>query len=479
MRPLSFIVFMTAFLLTAATLSAVNNPNVQSPVGSPTAVPSASRSGLVPSRPFATTGSGDIVSGHVGGMRHFRGVMPYSSSNIFSGPRSTSPVDAFLRRSYDPILHDRSPGMSRSYDDPRRTFTSAVRADGSGLFSPTITSQGQTDPYIPPMLAQTLDTQYRQRPLSLTGSELEKLMGRQMQLREEIQRQRETTDEKDAAIVEDIRKESPFFQDYLRLEELTPHEETPDEKSRDHETVEGDKEAKPLPEEKVLETFRQEEYEKALQDEPPSRTSELLRPQTDSFGAEDSEEQPEELTPEDAQRRAAEKAQTQSMLSRYGDFERLAAARIAEYLAAAEAFLREGRFYKAADAFALAAVWGPDDVRTYVGQAVSLFAAGEYMSSAYLLRQAILKNPKVASEKISPSELIGDRDIYENRLIEAATWQQRSGSGELAFLIAYMMHHDGKSQQATEAIRIADEKMPDDKAVVVLKQVIVPGESAR
>lgn len=470
------ILLTTVLLLSTALVWAASNPNVQSPIGSPTSVPSAGRSGLIPSRPFDTSAAADVVSGHVGGMRHFRGTLPFSSSNIFSGPGATSPVDNFLRRSYDPILHDRSPGLSRSYSDPRRAVGSLAGPEGTGLFSPTITDRGQTDPYTPPMLAQTVDTQYRPRPLSLSGSELERLMGRQMQLREEMEteRRRTQTDEQDIEIIEDIRTTSPFFQDYLRIEEveplLDPQTRRILEREPPAEEPDAETEVEPLPEETVRQATREEFELELLQDATP-RVTELLRPR-EELG--DAPEQTEALTPEEAAQQAAEQEQAAMLMRRYGDFDKLAEARVAEYMAAAEAFLKEGRFYKAADAFALAAIWGPNDVRPFVGQAVSLLAAGEYMSSAYLLRQAILKNPNVASAQINPAALIGDRDVFENRLIEMATWQQRSGSGELAFLIAYVMHHDGKPRGAVEAIRFAVEKMPDDKAVQILRDVIVP-----
>lgn len=465
------IAFTVVFFFTWAPLWAVENPNVQSPIGSPTAVPSASRSGLTPNRAYNASGANDIITGNVGGLRHFRGVLPYNSS-YYSGTTAYSPVDDFLRRSYDPIVNDRSPGLNRPYYDPRRTISSSVRADGSGLFSPTITNQGQNDPYTPPMLAQTLNTQYRQRPLSLSGSELERLMSRQIQLRESMERQRSLTNEKDPAVISDIRTESLYFQDYLRTEteRMTQTKELSSEKP-------AEEQSEPLPEENPLETLP-ENVSRKLPEDSPQRITDLLRPRPALPGSDETTPQTE-LTPEEAARQAAEKAQVSALLSRYGDFEHLAKARVAEYLAAAEGFLKTGKYYKAADSFALAAIWGPEDIRPFVGQSVSLFAAGEYMSSAYLLRQAISKNPKVASEKIDISALLGDRDVFENRLIEMATWQQRSGSGELAFLIAYVMHHDGKAQGAAEAIHLAAEKMPDDMAVATLKQAIIPENAAQ
>lgn len=453
--------------LLGAELLAVENPNVRSRVGSSTTVPSSTRSGLVPNRSYNAASGNDVVTGNVGGMKYFHGVVPYGSS-YYSGSGSTSSVDAFLRRSDNPIVSDRSPGQYRSYYEPRRTAASAVRADGSGLSAPIITNQGQNDPYTPPMLPQTLNTPYsRQRPLSVSSSELERVLSKQMLLHEEMKRNRTDQDTQDATRKEP-KTESIFFQEYLRKEELKSLEKPTEQ--------EIDKEKPKLkPEEEVLEAVRKENAVNLL-DDSPLKTSEkeqakANQPATAAGGA----AQPtEELTGE----KTLEQAQAAALLSRYKTFERLAAARVSEYLAAAETFLKEGSFYKAADTFALATVWDPSDARPLAGQAFSLFAAGEYMSSAYYLGQAMMRDPNVASGKVDLAALIGNRDVFENRLIEIKTWQERSGSGELAFLMAFILHHDGKTEPAAEAIGIAAEKMPDDKAVAILKKTILPDAAA-
>ena len=96
------------------------------------------------------------------------------------------------------------------------------------------------------------------------------------------------------------------------------------------------------------------------------------------------------------------------------------------------------------------------------------------MSSAYYLSQAIETDPAIAKKKYNLPSLIGDRDVFENRLIEMTTWQQRSGSGELAFLMAYVLYHDGQTAKAVTAIRQAAEKMPDNPAVSTLQNAIIP-----
>ena len=446
---------------------AVNNPNVASPVGSPTTPPSANRSGLVRSQSPNLFNSNDIVTGNVGGMYHFRGVVPYSSS-YYSSSSAYSSVDDFLRRSYDPISSDRAFSPYRSYYDPRRAVNSSVRADGSGLFSPIITPHGQNDPYTPPMLPQLKNTPYgRQRPLSMSASELEAIIAKQMDVRRQMETQRDKTktSSTDGAIAEKI-DESLFFQRYLK-----PHNiDVQREKSKNDD-----------------ESNKDENLNKT--DEQPQKKQDELKPtDTDTPNAE-APSLPRNalldqyLADRETQQGAApalsegDKAQAAALLKEYGTFAKLAAARVAEYLAGGELYLKEGRFYKAADMFALAVLWDATDARPFAGQAFALFAAGEYMSSAFYLSQAILRNPAVASYPVDLAKLIGDRDVFENRIIEMTTWQERSGSGELAFMAAFVMYHDGKTQKAAEYIRIAAEKMPNDKAVATLHAVILPDAS--
>ena len=142
-------------------------------------------------------------------------------------------------------------------------------------------------------------------------------------------------------------------------------------------------------------------------------------------------------------------------------------------------FLKEGKFYKAADTFALASIWAPGDARPLAGQAFALFAAGEYMSSAFYLSQAIVLNAEVASQKVNLPGLIGDRDVYENRLMEMTTWQERSSSGELAFLMAFVYHHDGKAGKAGDLILTAADQIPNDKAIQILRAVIFPDAAVK
>jgi tetratricopeptide (TPR) repeat protein len=159
---------------------------------------------------------------------------------------------------------------------------------------------------------------------------------------------------------------------------------------------------------------------------------------------------------------------------RYKTFTSLAEAKAFEYMTAARQFLKEGKFYKAADSFALAAVWQPENATTYVGQVWSLFAAGEYMSSAYYLNQILILKPQLVARKIDLTAMMSDRDTFENRILEITACQERSQSGELAFLAAYMLWQDGKVSKAQEAIAKANSLIPYNPAVKTLTDVIAP-----
>jgi Flp pilus assembly protein TadD len=157
---------------------------------------------------------------------------------------------------------------------------------------------------------------------------------------------------------------------------------------------------------------------------------------------------------------------------RYKTFADLSEAKAFAYMKEAQEFLADGKFYKAADSFALAAVWKPEDANAWIGQVGSLFAAGEYMSSAYYLGQILTLKPQLIEQKIPQAILMQKRDIFENGLIEAQTWQERSQSGELAFLMAYMLIQDGKVEKAQDAITKAQTLIPESDAIKNLSLLI-------
>lgn len=436
------------FLVIFCYSMAVENPNVTSGYKSTTTVPSANQT---PRRtntqnPYGISGN-DIVTGNVGGGRHFRGSVPYSSG-YYSGAGSTS-VENFIRWSQNPIVNDRNPGATRSYYNPRQTVSSFSRSGASGLSAPVVQNQSKADTYTMPALPRVDAAPVQQRPLSTNNLELDQILSRQILLRE----QSKELPGNDLLIQDPLQKKT-FFDEPLKDQEIEKLKPKDDQQ---------DREPAETPEMLVLKQLQQEQ-EKAMLEEPSQKPDEQTPEDADGSKVPGQTFTEEQLT----------RATGRQAMGQHDTFESLARAKYREYLVAAELFLAEGRYYKAADAYELASLWRPKDARAYLGKSFALFGAGEYMSSAYYLSRAVQLNPELAAKKYDLPAIIGNRDTYENRLIEMATWQERSGSGELAMMMAYVLYHDGKTQRAAEAMKKAFEAMPDNEAVLALKNVILP-----
>jgi hypothetical protein len=421
------------------------NPGVQSPVGSPTAVPSAGQRGLVPSRPSTYGMSGNmIMTGNVGGGKEFRGVVPYGSS--FYSRTSSSPIDNFVRRSSGDVLaHDRNPGVYTPYYEPRRTVTSMYRGGETGLAAPKLPGQGRPNAAIPSGLPQLNNTPFslQQRPLSTSPQDISQIMNRHIL----PDRSQYDDDNKKSTYLLPQEKKVNTQRDslvpdsmLLPQEVLKPADGKQDKKEIAKETV-------PDRHEQIRDQIKKEIEQKEID------------------AAVDKIKQAEEQSGE-------KQAGDPELQGRYKTFADLSEAKAFAYMKEAQEFLADGKFYKAADSFALAAVWKPEDANAWIGQVGSLFAAGEYMSSAYYLGQILTLKPQLIEQKIPQAILMQKRDIFENGLIEAQTWQERSQSGELAFLMAYMLIQDGKVEKAQDAITKAQTLIPESDAIKNLSLLI-------
>jgi len=450
------------FLSILTPCRAVENPNVGIRSSAPAS--SGQRQRFISGPNAYGRSSNDIVTGNVSGMKYFRGVVPYGSSyytGAYGSNSGSSAVSNFLRRSEDPIINDRNPGQTRSYYDPGRTVSSYRRPDGtSGLSSPVLTGQGQSSSYtIPQPIDTSVYMQYRERPLSANNMDLEQILARREQLKQQA--------EEDAALSDEIKTPEKNFFDLTPVPE---ENETQDSEQAKETTEPGLKSVQD-----VLAELQQQ-YDEALKEQEfasdqaeakdgtsstaESKPKDYASPQTDLLPKVDS--------------KMIDPAKGRKILGEHETFASLAEEKFATYMNTAENFIQEGQFYKAADTYALANIWKPEDVRGYLGRSFSLFAAGEYMSSAYYLSRSMELDSREALKKYDLAAFIGDRDVFENRVLELSTWQQRSGSGELALLLAYVSYQDGKAVRAKETINIAKAAMPDSKAVKVLKNIIDP-----
>jgi len=147
-----------------------------------------------------------------------------------------------------------------------------------------------------------------------------------------------------------------------------------------------------------------------------------------------------------------------------------------------ENYLKQGKYYRAADAYTLALIYKPEDPLAQIGKSHALLAAGEYMSSALFLSRALMATSEgdktgeygVQQFLASNSKFFSfiDRDKLEKRVVDVEQWQQRSDSAELQFLLGYIYYQMGRLEAAREAIDGAYRKMPEVPGIIVLRKVI-------
>ena len=160
-------------------------------------------------------------------------------------------------------------------------------------------------------------------------------------------------------------------------------------------------------------------------------------------------------------------------------------AKFNQHLQRAQGHLKAGRYYAAADSFALASIYKPDPgeagsdpvqagglVLCFAGRGHALFAAGEYISSALFLSRALKIAPEYARTKIDLAGMLGGENKLESRIADIKEWLGKSDSAQLEFLLGYVCYRMGRLSQAKQAIDSAYTKMPQSSAVVAVKKAI-------
>jgi tetratricopeptide (TPR) repeat protein len=499
----------------SATGWAINNP-----VGSGTVPPTATRSGLIRS-PNPIDRSGNLViTGHVGGGRHFRGVVPYNAVSDFGGRLGSATLDPFLRRSAVGGYFGRYAGKPTPYYSQTRTVTT-TRPGESAVIRPPTTKVGRwtTDRFpLAPLRKQKLlsgsqaglsmrgfeglETQKdafgfpvitrrtETRPMSMPLQELAKVISEERatylqakRLAEEQDRPRSKQFQRD---LKQISEKAAELQKGLTSQEsssLSTTKKPGMDVPRRPETLTAKAQAG--------QEASQRPFAEPRPSDIPSDVYEQMKRQLYSFQealeqpdvVQQAEEPPEgrkqpleDQAPKSSQMTLAA-AKARAIIGSYKSFASFAKDRFNQHLRAAEQYLKQGRYYRAADAYTLAVIYKPDDPLAYAGKSHALFAAGEYMSSALFLSRALEIFPEYVRFKIDIEAMVGDRDKLESRIADVEQWLKTSDAVELQFLLGYVYYQMGRLEPAKEAINAAYEKMPEAPAVIVLKEAIEIADS--
>jgi hypothetical protein len=160
------------------------------------------------------------------------------------------------------------------------------------------------------------------------------------------------------------------------------------------------------------------------------------------------------------------------IMSRTPGEEKLFEDKYNQYLITAGGLLKQGEFYKAADAFTWASLYKPVEPAGYVGKSIALFAAGEYVTASRLVAAGLKLSPDYAKTNLDIADMLGDKEKLETRIADLEKYSKTSGAGELYYLLAFVQYKTGQSQKAADSIDIAENKLPADDIVKALKTII-------
>ena len=467
-------------------------------IGDPTVPPSSLQSGLVKSPNPADTSGNLIVTGRVRGGKYFRGLVPYRDETEFGAPLGSEDIGSFLRNTA-PITSLRSTLTPQPYYLPSATVSSGVSSTRPmALAYPNIGSGGGTSDYeiekmpkfqvqSPSQIAATtpLYGQGRTRPLSYDAADLERVITYDLiqqrnkkELSDALQKASDGVDKKtksddkktkDSIVAEPHEPQKP-------LERSMPAEPVqPDDKPIDK-TQNQNAPAKTVYEQMLREIASANPKKEDVQakEKEAKEQEQKQEQQQDQPKEQDKSDKEKEHKPGDLRSKYSEidKETADATVGVHKSFATEANDKFNYYMRSAEELLKDGKYYRAADAYSMAGIYKPDDPLAFAGKSHALFASGEYMSSAYFLSRAINIFPQYVKFKIGLDQMIPDKDRLESRIADVKLWIQKSDSPELSFLLAYIYYQLDKTELATEAIDSAAAKIPDSVSVTALKKAI-------
>jgi tetratricopeptide (TPR) repeat protein len=481
------------------------------------------RSGLIRSPNPIDTSTNLVITGNVGGGRHFRGVVPYRAPTDFGALTPSSSLDSFLRRASGSGIGQYSSTYQPFYSATRTVTT--MRPGISGAAGPSladVSAKGQRGYVSGPLPsevlqyggggavpARRLEGMYSYfgadramgRPTSMGRGRVERMIASEA---DRYQRDWMLTAEQRRLQAEQLRGVLKEVEEAAKIGRVTSIAQ----KSLAETEKEGGKEGAGL---RIEPTQTKTDAEKETAESPffamtgpKGKLDVYEQMKWQVFALERSVESPaagksqeagegdKELSKEATegeertgrQRRSETKspverlsgaelaARAKSILGPHETFASYSEDKFNEHVRAAERYLKEGKYYRAADAYTLASIYKPDDPLAYAGKSHALFAAGEYMSSALFLARALEIFPEYARFKVDIEAMLGDRDVLEGRIADVRERLVSVDAPELHFLLAYVYHQMGRADWAKAEISAAYEKMPDSAAVVTLKEAI-------
>ncbi|MDD5134824.1 MAG: hypothetical protein PHP01_05385 [Phycisphaerae bacterium] len=446
-------------------------------IGNPTVPASSTQRGLIKSPALPGNSSGQVTASSTQDGMHFRGLIPYRESADYNPPIGYENLNLYLNRaSANPsraqkplqIYYPKAAG-SASLDGTEAILTHPNINNGIGGY------EASEMPETSQIAAGTPLYDYNKtRPLSYDSADLERVITYdllQQKNKDELTRALQKAGEEASKTVseEDEKPQSSP----LTYKPIRPVEQTIEPVKPAQPAQPGrqpiDKTEESTTAKTVYEQMLEELTAAALQNQKADKQKTKEPNQSPARKPQDEPRKPTDLRSPYSQ---IDEKTAEAVVGIHKSFATKSKDKFNYYMRSAEEFLRQGKYYRAADAYTLADIYKPNDPLAFAGRAHALFASGEYMSSAYFLSRAISIFPQYVKFKIDLNAMIPDRDRLESRIADIKLWIERTNSAELSFLLAYIYYQLDKIDLAAEAIKVASEKIPDSVSITALKQAI-------
>ncbi len=142
------------------------------------------------------------------------------------------------------------------------------------------------------------------------------------------------------------------------------------------------------------------------------------------------------------------------------------------HLQSARQLMQQGQFQRAADAFALASAYRPNDARAYLGKGHALLAAGRYLDSALFIAKAVELDLPAVLQRTDLIQLVGGPDPFVRHFNELDRLIAADGGPQLQFLMAYLYYQMDRPAEAKAAIDAAQKQLPSSVPIDLLRSAI-------
>jgi len=144
------------------------------------------------------------------------------------------------------------------------------------------------------------------------------------------------------------------------------------------------------------------------------------------------------------------------------------------HLQAGLQYLDRGQFRRAADSFALAEAYKPNDPRVLLGKSHALFAAGQFASSAFFLGKAVELDTKYVLQRRDLVKIAGTPDAFLDRFAELSESIKTEGIPQLQLLLSYVLYQMNAPEEAKAAIDKAWKKRPTSASINLFRKAVHP-----